>query len=283
MWIALRDLVPDYLHFQREARERRPAEFRPLWERLYAGRHADVFERYFSVGEPPDFEAALVRLVGTDRGFSECAGRVEELARSYAPQVAQLLEAEVDELRCATMVGLFRADGWVDDLAGTPTAFFALEQFREPPWDEAHVVHETTHLVHAAVQPEPWRDEVIGLRLLLEGLAVSVTHLPLPELPEWTHFNFAPTEIDAWLQACEDSWPQVAARLRELASATDPAELDRYFSPDWLRAAADVPAKVGYFAGARVVGRLGRDLSLAELARLRPSEAIRLAAHAVGS
>ncbi|MGH2764071.1 MAG: hypothetical protein ACRDL4_15310 [Thermoleophilaceae bacterium] len=39
-----------------------------------------------------------------------------------------------------------------------------------------------------------------------------------------------------------------------------------------------MPPKVGYFVAARVVERLRERLSLAELARLRPGEALDLAA-----
>lgn len=65
-------------------------------------------------------------------------------------------------------------------------------------------------------------------------------------------------------------------------TSTDPDERDRYFSPDWLRDARDVPAKVGYYVGAKLVERLRQQLSIAELARLGPGEALDLAAEALG-
>jgi hypothetical protein len=64
---------------------------------------------------------------------------------------------------------------------------------------------------------------------MLEGLAIGATHELLPEL-----------------RACAKAEQRVGAQLRELMTANDPDELDRYFSPDWLRDARDVPAKVGY-------------------------------------
>jgi hypothetical protein len=279
--ITVRDVVPDYLAFQREARERGPAELRPLWERLYARRHPDVFESYVRVCGRSEVEPALERLVAADWPLAERAERVAEAACTHASRVGELLGAEHAELRCVTLVGLSRADAWVDELDGILTACFAVEQWQAPPWEVVQVVHETAHVVNAAAVPEPWSDEVLGIRLLLEGVAVTTTHTLVPELPEWMHFNFPPAEIAAWLGACEEAWPSTAATLRDLLRTTDPSEHARFFMPEWGRSARDVPAKVGYFAGAKVVERLARDRSLSELVRLRPGEALGLAVEAL--
>jgi hypothetical protein len=281
--ISVRDLVPDYLEFERAAEWRTAVERRSLWRVLYAERHRDVFECYFrNSGEPPDMEAALDRLVGSADPFPARARRTKELIRSHAPRVVELLGAGAVALPYVIMVGLFRSDGWVADLGDTPTGFFAVEQYKDPPWDEVTVVHETAHLGHVALQPEPWSDEQLGLRLMLEGLAIGATHELLPEAPEWAHFNFPPAELAAWLRACAEVEPRVGAQLRQRMTSTDPDERDRYFSPDWLRDARDVPAKVGYYVGAKLVERLRQQLSIAELARLGPGEALDLAAEALG-
>jgi hypothetical protein len=280
--ISVRDLVPDYLAFERAAQQRAAGERRSLWRQLYAERHPDVFECYLRIGgEPPELDSALARLVGSGELFARRARRTSELIHSHAPRVVDKLDAGALELPYVIMVGVFRADGWMADLVDTPTAFFAVEQYKDPPWDDVTVVHETAHLVHAALQPEPWPDEQLGLRLLLEGLAIAATHELLPDLPEWAHFNFPPAELDAWLRACAEAEPRVGAQLRQLLTATDPDDRDRYFSPDWLRDARDVPPKVGYYLGARVVERLRQRLSLADLARLGPAEALALAADAL--
>jgi hypothetical protein len=199
--IAVRDVVPDYLAFQREAREREPAELRPLWERLYAQSCPDVFESYVRVCGSVEVEPALERLVGADWPLAERAEAITEAVRSQAPRVAELLEVEDAQLRCVTLVGLGLADGWVDELDDELTAFFAVEQWQEHPWEVVQVLHETAHVAHAAAQPEPWADSVLGLRLLLEGVAVTSTHTLAPELPEWMHFNLPAVEVDAWLGA----------------------------------------------------------------------------------
>lgn len=100
-------------------------------------------------------------------------------------------------------------------------------------------------------------------------------------MPKWAHWNFPPAELDAWLRACAEARPRVGAQLRRLMTATDRDERDRYFSPEWLRHARDVPPKVGYYVGAQVVARLRQQLSMAELARLRPGEALDLATEAL--
>ena len=280
--VSVRDLVPDFVRFEHEAQRQTAIELRQLWRTLYRERHREVFDCYFRIGgEPPDLDSVLARLVGTGELFTVRARRTSELIRCHAPRVLELLDAGATELPYVIMVGVFRSDGWMADLVDTPTAFFAVEQYKDPPWDEVTVVHETAHLVHAALQPEPWPDEQLGLRLMLEGLAINATHELLPDLPEWAHWNFPPAELDAWLRACAEARPRVGAQLRRLMTATDRDERDRYFSPDWLRHARDVPPKVGYYVGAQVVARLRQQLSIAELARLRPGEALDLATEAL--
>jgi hypothetical protein len=282
MAVVVHDLIPDYLKFEGAALNRPAVERRSLWQAHYAERHADVFDCYVRIGgAPEDIDAALARHMGNGALYERRARRTSELIGSLAPRVVQLLGAGVAELHNVVMVGLFRADGWMAEMGDTPTAFFAVEQYKDPPWDEVTVVHETAHVVHVGLQPEPWPDEQLGLRLMLEGFAISVTHELLPELPEWAHFNFEPAELDGWLGRCAEAEPRVRARLRELMTSTDAGERDRYFSPDWLRDVRDVPPKVGYYVGAKVIERVREQLSLANLARLRPSEALDLAADAL--
>jgi hypothetical protein len=83
------------------------------------------------------------------------------------------------------------------------------------------------------------------------------------------------------LRACNDAERRVSAQLRRLITADDPTEGHRYFSPDWLRDARDVPPKVGYYVGAQVVERLRQQLTIAELGRLSPGDAVDLAVEAL--
>jgi len=120
MHVAIRNLVPGYLEFAREARRRRPQELRAVWERLYVSRHPDVFEAYFQAGEPPDFEATIEQVLAESDRFAGRAELLARVARDKAPRVAALFEAELCELPYVTMVGLHRFDGWMQDLDGSP-------------------------------------------------------------------------------------------------------------------------------------------------------------------
>jgi hypothetical protein len=52
--VSIRNLVPDYLEFERQVRGHR-GDLRVLWQEKYAFRHRDVFDAYFELGEPDDF------------------------------------------------------------------------------------------------------------------------------------------------------------------------------------------------------------------------------------
>jgi hypothetical protein len=283
MRLAIRNLVPDYLVFAREARRRRSDSLRRLWDDLYASRHPDVFGAYFEAGKPTDFDTTIERVASASDRFAERVGLLSAAAAELAPRVVDLFDAELDELSYVILVGLDQSDGWVQDLDRTPTAFFAVERFREPPWERAHVAHETTHLVHLAIQSEPWDDTVIGLRLILEGIALASTHRLLPTLPEWTHFNRDPAEIDVLLQAYAQAAPHASRSLRELAQSRDAEQLARFFYPDSWRTARDLPERVGYFLGWRAVELLCERVPLAELARLNPKDALAQAESALAA
>jgi hypothetical protein len=281
MRIVLRDLIPDYFEFERAAHSLDPAERPSVWHDTYESRHPKIFASYNQMGQPPDFDQTLVRLASESDAFKARVRLVFHHARENAPRVAARFGAKPSELAVVTMVGLYRGDCWVDDLDGAPAMFFAVERFREPPWERTSVVHEAAHFMHAAVQPQRWDDQVIGLRLLMEGIAITTTHSLLPDLPEWTHFNFEAGEIDSWLRACEEALPSVRSRLRGLVASTDATETARYFSPDWLRDLRDVPEKIGYYAGAQVVEQVSRDMPISELAALHPTAALDLAKSAL--
>jgi hypothetical protein len=144
-----------------------------------------------------------------------------------------------------------------------------------------HVAHETAHLVQAKLRDDAWDDEVLGLRLLLEGIAVTSTHRLLGQLPSWTHFNHDQGASGEILERYEAALPDLARDLRELIGSRDMQQIARFFYPDWLRTDRDVPERCAYFVGWRVVDDIAEKVSLAELARLDPSRALDLASSAL--
>lgn len=278
--VTIRNLVPDYLDFERQARGY-DGDLRVLWEHSYASPHRDVLDAYFELGEPDDFEATIEQLAMQSDRFADRAELLTKAARQLAPGVAALLDADPERLPYITMVGLNRADGWVQNLNEVPTAFFAVERFREPPWEQVHVAHETTHLVQAGLRDEAWDDEVIGLRLLLEGIAIASTQRLLDQVPAWAHFNHDPQTSGELVERWHAALPELARALRDLIDCQDAQQTARFFYPDWLRTDRDVPERCGYFVGWRVVEQLAVTISLAELARLDPPKALDLAASAL--
>lgn len=247
--LAVETPYRDFLTFWQAASARPVDEQRALWRERYADRHPALFEHYARhFGGDELLAEALPRYRDVADGLDE---RFEALGLQDATaRVSELYDAPAGG-RAIALVGMFTADAWVDRFEGAPTAFFALEQLDFAPWDAVPTVHELTHVAHWQLRRAEWPDHVPGLFLLMEGLAVATTRRLLPEAPPEAHF--AVPDYATYAAACDADWPRIAAALLAGLDVADEAQERRFFWPDWGRRLDDVPERVGYFAGARVV------------------------------
>ncbi len=76
--------------------------------------------------------------------------------------------------------------------------------------------------------------------------------------------------LSDWIEDCQRVWPQVASDLRRDLDSTDHAIQNPYFFGN--QAPKELPERVGYFAGWRLVSGLAATNPLAELARWSPGQ-----------
>lgn len=268
----VRDLMADFEAYWSAAADQ-PLERRAaLWRDLYESPHPDVFDHYFGLWGSRDelLESGLRQHEG-----KELVRRGTRLTSAVGPGASlsvELLGARSVPLRYVVMVGLFRADGWVDDLRGQPTAFFCVEKLADPDTYAAMVAHETTHILHQAQRPGSWPDEAVGLNLLVEGLALAAAQQADPGLSPGQLFGV--DDFGAWRADCCSAWPEV---LRELLNRLEEVDCDQYrrfFWPDWIRRDVDVPERIGYLVGYSAVQTLAERHSLEEMVRWPPERAI---------
>lgn len=249
----------DFLAFWAAAEHASRDEQERLWEELYIAPHRALMEHYLALfGAGASLAAALPR-------FGEVAGSLDARyaglrLKVVSRQVAELLDAP-EAPRAIAMVGLFTADAWADEFEDGPAAFFALERLPRPG---VSATHELTHVSHRLAHGERWEWEP-GLALLNEGIATLATRTLHPEVPLEVHFLV--DDYPAWEAAAEADWPGVVDTLIGCLASSDPHAMQRFFWPDWGRSKRDVPERVGYLVGARVVDVLLRAHDLAAIVR----------------
>jgi hypothetical protein len=112
---------------------------------------------------------------------------------------------------------------------------------------------------------------------MMEGLALHAVRELVPHVPEHMRFFLEEERYRSLVDQTEAARPTLIPSLRSALAADGLAEYGRFFYPDWLRSVDDVPERVGYLVGERVVELLRERHSLGALARLDHRSAERLA------
>lgn len=282
MTVTITDITPDFFRLWEAAEATSREEQRRLWYALYEERHHGLFSRCGDRhGTPAALPAALTRFPGIVPLLPQTIARVRAALERTGPELGKLFALDQLASRWVLLVGMFWSDGWVVDVDGQRTGFIAVEMLAAaPPFrTEILLAHEAAHVAHAACLGPGW-DELttLGHGLFLEGLATLASARLVPGHDEatylWTGLERTQQRkltMAEWLEACAAAWPSARARLRDHLHETDPASSAPYFLGD--RAPPELPERVGYFAGYRLVSALAREHPIAELARW-PAERI---------
>jgi hypothetical protein len=270
------DLTPDFLAFWDAAQGRSPAKQQRLWYERYEFPHQKLFAQCGGRhGNAAALPAALARYPSLVPHLPATVAEVRAAIARTGPAVAALFGLERLDLRSVLLVGMFWSDGWIAEVEGVPTCFIAVEYLT--PAAEPRVglllAHETAHIAHAMCLGAAWDElETVGQHLFLEGLAtVASAHLVPgydPATYAWLGLAHTPRglTLDEWTAACTAAWPRVKSLLRQDVAAVDPA----VFAPYFLQAPADLPERIGYFAGWQLVAAFAQEHAVAELARWPP-------------
>jgi hypothetical protein len=124
--VRVTSVVPDFLAFLAAAADAPLDRRRALWHELYEEPNRDLFDVYYTNwASPKALDAALERFPGEvvriSAGAETLPERVEQAARTTAASLS-LPEPDLDVI---LLVGLFSSDGWVTELRGRRTLFFA--------------------------------------------------------------------------------------------------------------------------------------------------------------
>ena len=261
--ITIWNLVPRFLAFYRLASAAPPEQRWPLWQ-----------EHYGFAAVPPGEEGARPAQTLLERAWDRYPQAIPAL-EVFTPD-ADAASRYLAEVRAAlgcrqplSVTLLFFVGGFEGNAFAAPTqdggAAICLPV--EAGLDTVTMVHELTHLVHAAVSGRSlrWGQSVAEL-LLAEGLATRLSQAIVPGQTDAACLEGRP----GWLEACRSRrtailrgvLPELTQRspeaLRRFTLGTGPAGLERE----------------GYFAGWELVGQLlAEGRSFADIARLPAEDA----------
>jgi hypothetical protein len=169
-------------------------------------------------------------------------------------------------------------DGGTRELNGRPVLMFGADMIARIHANEAIeplVDHELFHTYHQrffAECPQLW------CALWIEGLATYVTVSLNPKATDSELLLDYPKPIRA---ATDARMADALCYTRANLDATDEAMLGRFV--DGSAKGEPFPARFGYYVGYRIAERMGRDLTLDQLARLTPAEVRGRMAEAIDS
>ena len=270
MPIVVRDLVPAFLDFWAQAADATTSQQQALW-RAYTADHPEVVNDLVRIGAdtvgsmpaPATYAALLPRIITN-------APVALDWLEGAAAEVTQVLDRTELSITCVSMVGLAGSNGWVTVFDGSPTVFLAVEQIPGPDAGRILAAHE---IAHACQWPE---DGPIGRRTFAEGFATQLTAELMPQHPLAKHLWFD-DGYEGWLADCQQALPRARHEIAAAAARDDHAATARYFMGG---GGSDLPDRIGYLVGVRMIQELRRTCSWPELARWTPEQAI---AHTAGT
>lgn len=270
------DLSSFFLSFWQQAASAELATQKTLWKQLYEEPNQAVFDVYFSKwGHWPNFDSAVQKYQAVADGLAT-VGDLQTLTQSSLAQTQSLFGIELDKGGAVYFVGLFDSNAWAAPFAGQETVFMALEWFAHPQIFAPHylpviLTHEFGHMLHTTASGSAWDEDVIGLSLIREGIAVTTTKKLFPEMSEGEHF-VGPFGGDEWIAACQASLPTMANEILAQLGNKNQSTFAKYFLMGDFE--SPVPKRSGYYVGERVVNALLETNSFEEIVRWSPEQAL---------
>ncbi|WP_432948720.1 hypothetical protein ACQPXM_14500 [Kribbella sp. CA-253562] len=270
MPITVRNLVPEFLRFWRQAAGQDDQRQLALWHE-YVEIYPEVVEDLRRGGHTPDPQQALDLYPTVLEVIETNADAATRWVGEAADLVVPVLDAAHLDLQAVVMVGLGTSNGWVSEFRGRPTLFLAVEQIPETAAPRILAAHELAHAVQLPLPGVSWSDDgPLGQWIYSEGFATALTAELMPEYGLAEHLWFG-GGYDDWLAECLRVLPAAQAAILADLESEDDAVAGRYL---YLNRESPFPDRIGYLVGTRLVQELRRTYSWPELASWPPERAM---------
>ena len=269
--ISINNICPDFFLFWEQAQNSTLSEQKELWGNIYEGNHKDIFDLYYAHwGDPTMLEDALKRFPHTVSTLRQVTQNVEERIRVISKRCSHIFETTEDGAFVA-MVGIFCSNGWTTTFHNRLTSFLALECFTDPHHLDILTAHETAHSLHIQCTPHDWTSITMGGELFREGLAIVASEMVCPGAAREEYLWFSTGYTD-WIKECERRWEEIAQRLLQDLFRADMDSFMKYFG--MRRSETDLPQRIAYIFGYRIVAALQNEYTMTEMACWAPERAV---------
>jgi hypothetical protein len=265
------NLIPDFIHYHEQARDRNLAGRVHRWNTLLEAKHPAFFNdsiyRALQGAERERYKMSCIR-----RFWAEMPPLLPKLGAMHRG-VERQLRATIETFRSTFpdfnpsrdyyLTIAFSYRGKVMGVGGKDAFALGLEQLADGgPQVPITIAHELFHLYHFQTFDCGW-----GLyrTLWAEGMAVYASAVLVPGHAMSAYLQFPPEKMNR----CEQLLPTLAKGLKEHLGSGQRRVKRLYFGAEAND--AGIPPEAGYYVGLLIVQRLARESSLAKLARLRPS------------
>lgn len=187
------------------------------------------------------------------------------VTKSLSTRIFDVLGTKLD-VTIIFYLGLCNGAGWATSINGKPAVLLGIEKIVELNWcDERNMIgliyHELGHIWHNHVRTVPTTVESQKDRALWqmysEGIAMYCEQLLYGDI------KFYHQDVNGWLNWCQNNQNHLFSEYKRRVEANESVQP---FFGDWCQ--FEGYSDIGYYLGAKFVGKLAEERSLFELANL---------------
>ncbi len=270
MLINIQNIADKFCDFWEKANKLDYEEKKVLWKEIYEIPNKQIFHHLESIYKTVNsnynvddsLEACFQRYKSSYKKIRLLSDNIENNTANICKSCSEVFNVNDLKLNFITMVGQFNANAFVTPYNGK-TAFYFLEQMPEERYVDILLAHEITHLFHFSKFIGKESKASLAERIFMDGLACFTSSVICPGFTIAEYLNFD-SRSNQWLHDCEVALPSIKAEVINNIERLDYNYFLKYFSLNYENM-GEIPKRIGYLIGYKVVSHLSKTHSLDEL------------------
>lgn len=270
MLINIQNIADAFCDFWEKANKLDHEEKKVLWKEIYEIPNKLIFHHLESIYKTVNsnynvddsLEVCFERYESSYRKIRLLSCNIENNIAKICKSCSEIFNVSDLKLNFITMVGQFNANAFVTPYNGT-TAFYFLEQMPEERYVDILLAHEITHLFHFSKFIGKESKASLAERIFVDGLACFTSSVIYPGFTIAEYLSFD-SRSSQWVHDCEAALPIIKTEVINNIESVDYSYFLKYFSTN-CENAGEIPKRIGYLIGYKVVSHLSKTHSLDEL------------------